>query len=551
MDALARVILAVDVSAISPATHELIDDVVRVAGERVWPWRRAALLSDMEEKLREVGASGQWLAMPRLVPLACCGRRELADIAALSIGDLLRSVRMADLGVVDRALRQLAECSEHYGAWAALKPAALDALSGVVEASAVLQVAMCHRSGYVRERAVRLAAAESDGVDVPMLLLRANDWVEPVRVAATEVLRAQLRPDRASHFVAALPLLERMRGWERIDDVSIVDEIDAFVASEAAAKALREGLAARGRDERFACCRRVAELGGRDAYDVLRGAAGDRDPAISHWAARTLCEADEPVFLSSAELLLGHRTGSVRHAAAWRLVSLGQPLPWNHLLFDRHAGVRAIAQQLAAKAGVDPADEYRRALAAGSGAERAATISGLGETGGADDVALVGGVANDASPRVRVAVLRTLARLAADDVSARCVAALGDPSPSVCHAGRELLLMRPGAVAPSVLWRALASAPTPAGKRDALTVLAAGDYWETAPYILRAAAGEDALVRARAEHHLEQWIARRTRVFTSPRAETALAIRDALGLPGLAEGVRRRVTIGVGIGIGG
>jgi hypothetical protein len=79
----------------------------------------------------------------------------------------------------------------------------------------VIALASMHKSGFVRERAVRLLAGRRDGGELPLLLVRVNDWVAPVREAAGAAVRARLQPAYAVHFVRCLTLVEDLGGERR------------------------------------------------------------------------------------------------------------------------------------------------------------------------------------------------------------------------------------------------------------------------------------------------------------------------------------------------
>jgi hypothetical protein len=54
-------------------------------------------------------------------------------------------------------------------------------------------------SGFDREEAVQQLGRMGDGLALPVLLERANDWVPQVRVAAHAAIDAFLRDDAATH----------------------------------------------------------------------------------------------------------------------------------------------------------------------------------------------------------------------------------------------------------------------------------------------------------------------------------------------------------------
>ena len=234
--------------------------------------------------------------------------------------------------------------------------------------AAALQCAMCDPSGYVREAAIRLSAACADGAELPILLLRTNDWVRPVRLAAQAALRARLRHDCLPDLIAALPMLDHMREWGRLRDRSILDEIVKLLGGPDAAVLLLECRKSADRFVRRSAFRSLADSSHADLREVFESALADEDPAIRSWAGRRLCDSEDAVFLQFAEALLGNSLGAIRVGAAQRLLKLEESMPWERLLFDAHAGVRSVAQQVALAEGVAPDDVYRASIRSSHGA---------------------------------------------------------------------------------------------------------------------------------------------------------------------------------------
>jgi hypothetical protein len=87
---------------------------------------------------------------------------------------------------------------------------------------ALLALASFHGTGYVRERAIDLLDAETSGAELPFLLVRLNDWVDPVQRRAFRAVRARIRDDYAQHFARWLELLFRLREARRNQLTDIV-----------------------------------------------------------------------------------------------------------------------------------------------------------------------------------------------------------------------------------------------------------------------------------------------------------------------------------------
>ncbi|HEY0483535.1 MAG TPA: hypothetical protein VGD37_38720 [Kofleriaceae bacterium] len=550
--------------ALSPNTAKLLDELERLAHVRVQRPGQDAQVGAIVALLDGLANTAEPLAIPRIISLVLDRHREVAEAAGRAVARLRRAVKIRDLGLFDRAFRGVSTYAHPVAVtWRFLRPADLQSVATLTTAATILQLAMCHPSGYVREEAIRRSAACADGSEIAFLLLRVNDWVEPVQNLARAVLRTRLGVDAIPHLVAALPLIDEMRRWGRLGGNRILEEIDAALGGHAALPALYDALSASDRLVRLGAFRRLlardpAELGGRGGaeapgapyrgvrlvrfrHEIVEAALRDPDPAIHAWAARWSLAAGDDVFVPLSGRLVHDRLGSVRLGVVQRLIAHGSPWPWRELLLDRQAGVRALAQGAALDAGTDPADEYRGWRSSSHAGVLGIALLGLGETGGPDDAELVRAHLADRRPAVRRRALQALCNFQVDDAIALCLAALADDSPGVTHTARDLLLARVTSVPPARVWSVFEQLTTTWGQSDALAVLSATGYWDGLPYLLRACNASGGAAKVRARRYLEARLARRHRVFTAPPPPTADAIRSALANPAFSDELRREI----------
>jgi len=520
---------------LSEPTQALIDQAHRIARD---PGPSPAADRDLADALARIAATDEVLAIPQIISLVLDRRPAIADAAGSAIATLRKRIAARDVGRFDRMFREPASGRPERIAWRPLQPPDLARVAAVTGGPAVLQFAMCDPSGYVREAAIRRAALCTDGSEIPFLLLRAADWVPEVRDAAQEALRDRLRADRYHDLIAALPVLDQVRARQRLGSASVLDDIEAWFTTPDAVAPLLAASAAPDRCVRRAAYPRLFASSYADQRSVLAAALGDPDPEIQARTARRLLDAGRAVFLAWSAPLLRASHGAIRCRTAQRLDELAQPLPWPDLLLDRHAGVRAIAQARARDAGVDPADTYRTHVATDHAPKLHAALHGLRETGGGDDDAIVEVFFDHDRPAVRCAALRAFASFRSDDLVDLCLAALMDPSPSVTHAARDLLLARPRSVSPTAAWARFVAAPTISGQLNVLAVLARLGYWDALPYLLRAFLDGTDPIRTAAAGYLARWLARRHRVVTTPSAATLVRLRGLVEAPGLGVELR-------------
>jgi hypothetical protein len=135
------------------------------------------------------------------------------------------------------------------------------------------------RSGYVRETAVRELGRHPRPEAIRVLLMRANDWVPEVRVAAAAALTAHLRDDFVPAWAMALAALTALRNAGRVDRAPLLAPIDAF-------------LTAPRRLERLAQATHDAPVELRRIVGALRRSAATEPAALARLLATDAAAAD-------------------------------------------------------------------------------------------------------------------------------------------------------------------------------------------------------------------------------------------------------------------
>ncbi|MGE0867544.1 MAG: hypothetical protein AB7P03_03215 [Kofleriaceae bacterium] len=546
--------------ALSKTTVAIIDELHRVAAERSW-FRagRDKTATEIAALLQQIADAREPLAIPRIISLTLDNRREFAEATGETVKSLRQLVSSRDLSFFDRALRDVSPWMHPETArWHEMGVSDLRTIAALRTGPTLLQLAMCHPSGYVREEALRRSATAADGSEIGFLLLRTNDWVTPVRDLAHSALRARLTIEHVHDLLAALPILDAMPHWSRTGATRIIDDIEALLRDSRSVGALVAALTSPDRFVRRGAYRRLLEHGQltldasassgpyrtdhrapHSLAPIIAAALHDRDAAIRSWAGRWLASATEDLFVSFSADLLRSRLGSIRFEATQRLLALGRSIPWRDQLLDSHAGLRALAQGAALDAGTSPDDEYRARLEATAGVRLGLGLVGLGETGGSGDVEIVRDFLRNDRPVVRRSALLALGRLKVDDVVALSLSALFDESPTVTRAARELLLARISSLSAHEVWSTFTRTKSTAGKKAALAVLAGLGFWESVPHLIRAT--RDDTVKQIAARYMERWFLRQNRSFVAPSSALAAEIRSALAEVHVSDGLRRDV----------
>ena len=462
---------------------------------------------------------------------------EMAPAAARAIRQTLETYAPGELPRVDEEVRRL-QLPWRYRPFTGhprwnVTPEAVRSLS--VDAAcegAVLGVASFHASGHVREAAVERLAAVRDGSEVPFLLLRMNDWVDPVRLRAGRAVRERTGPACAGAFVRTMALVLRLlRPGLRTDQADAARGVIEMLRAPEARPALEAGLDAPEREVRRTCAALLLAPGTADAGAIAR-ALHSADPGVRVHAARAAAAAVDDAALDEilpallADPFVGVRSVGLRLAATRRAEDAG---PWlTRALLDRSPALRAGARAHLAKRGpVDFAAFYRAALEPDAG-NVVVAVSGVGETGGAEDADRVARFLADPRARVRRAAVFAVARLAKEGAAALLAPVLEDAAPSVSDAARRVLEPH----APRLDEDALAALFRPRlpayVRRNAFALLARRGKWEGLRWIILGVADADETVARAARVKLEAWQVRMNRGHGRPTPQQRERIESAL-----------------------
>ncbi|GAA3052891.1 hypothetical protein GCM10017562_15930 [Streptomyces roseofulvus] len=296
---------------------------------------------------------------------------------------------------------------------------------------AQLALALCDPDGRIRHAALAYAAGRPEVL--PLVVVRAADWVQPVRARALALLREAL--PTASHETLAVTAPVILRLARRLRGGAAAELLDGL---------LRGGDGARVKALLFGCrdgvTRRAAlavalDRGLYDGLGLALVAADDHDPVVQERAASAAVAAGAPD--ATVPVLLGSRFGRVRAAGVTALRGAGRHAEAEPYLYDRSGRTRACARWVVRQGGGDPVTLYRAACAGAEVPARAPL--GLGECGSrAVDAALLRELTRHREGRVRASAVAGLRLLDAVE-PARMEALLGDPEPAVVREARRAL----------------------------------------------------------------------------------------------------------------
>jgi len=205
-------------------------------------------------------------------------------------------------------------------------------------------------NGFERESAVLEAERLADASVLPMLLVRANDWVPQIRSAARRALRSFLQPAFLPHWCGALDGVLALERAVRDDHAPLLEEIRAYLRRPDRLPAVRQAVQHSSEQlRRFAFDLEWSSAADSQRVALLHRALAGTDRLVARIAAsllEQLPDAQDRRTLARAgcsSRFAPVRAQSLRILLAAADASAGQ-LAFS-LCLDRSASVRAVAWQ--------------------------------------------------------------------------------------------------------------------------------------------------------------------------------------------------------------
>jgi HEAT repeat protein len=477
-----------------------------------------------------------------LLPAVFGDNRTVSKAAAHLLSLSIAAATPEELFALDDRSRDVWSSYSQPGSsnWRAFRPAEVSRFGDFGDdESAVIGMASFHSSGWVREAAVTRLDAIATGAELPFLLLRLNDWVEPVAQCAEQAVRRRLTVQFADAFVHCLPLLRRLEINHRRDHRAMLRSVVGLLKEPACRLVVKRGLKSTdvlGRRLLFEVARERQDV---DKAALLRRALRDSDTVIRLAAARDACATMSPGALEDVlPRIIGDPYPRIRRegvgAAAGLAGEHGQRV-LRAALLDRNQVVREIARfcLLRRRELRDFARFYRERIENGMGTDVSAAglaiaIAGLGETGVEEDAARLVPFLDHAQPAVRRASIRAIASLGLTPQLHRLIQMLRDPSRGVSHMARRVLRPRAATVGLAMLQAVLREAAHAHNRFDVVSVGAALGKWDSPTLLLEAAADPDVSVREAGVRWLRVWVARQNRSFGQPTQDQLRELGRAL-----------------------
>lgn len=418
-------------------TSHLINRLFKVERAPLW-WAKSDAISDLLQQIADKGQTAAIRAMPGFL---LSDSPKVRAMAGRAIAHLLSLVPAEDLLALD-------DLSEWTCRWSLsgrrFEPATVRSLaSDPTLRTPILGLVSFHRNGYVRHEAVRLLADARDGSELPYLLIRQNDWVEPISRDARTAVQERLVDENLVHFVKNMPLVVHLSAFKRRDHSAVVQRVVELLVRPRHRELLLSTLRSPNSKVRRWVARQTLDLVGEHQPFVVRLGVDSDDGVVRLWSCRLVRFqfASDEVKQILGKLKRDHFFRPVRSEAYW---SEAQAFPdeaaeiWKEALFDSSYSIREMAQWQLAKMGKgDVAPLYREKFVRTP--DSLPALIGLGGTGDQSDLPMIRRHLKAVLPKWRRAAVYGLAHIGGEAVTSELVECLRDDSRSVVREVRRRL----------------------------------------------------------------------------------------------------------------
>jgi HEAT repeat protein len=301
-----------------------------------------------------------------------------------------------------------------------------------------------HRNGFKRENAVRRLGMLGNPVAIPKLIVRVNDWVPQVRIAAKEALNKLMTPKNAKAFAESLPDLFHLKTCGRDNHARFISDVLEYLLKDKNVECIKEAtLSVEPKVARIAVrlCFDYALLG---REELVSRCLSHSDVLVRNMAADHLREFSGKTLDALLKIAIKDPFMPIRREA-FQIYLRNNPehgqVIANAFLFDRHISIRELAITHQLRNGVNVQGVYSSVVSdATQGITRKKySILGLGYLGAKEKVSSITKNMSSESPGIRRSVIQATVQLIGEASKSILVTALGDPSPSVSKASYRLI----------------------------------------------------------------------------------------------------------------
>lgn len=460
------------------------------------------------------------------------------DFAADAIESVIQGRNLEHLKLLEQYSRDYPGYDYSISGWRSIMPSELIRFK---ERVWLIGLFSFHPNGWVRQNAIEELADSRFNEASMFLLLRVNDWVEPVRDLALNAIQVRLEESRVGTLSDYLSLIASFSLKQRANLSGLQRQFERLLLASPSE------LEAATTSEDFRTRRTAYEIVWRSDHakrrSMLNSALGDSDPLVRLSAARLM--AKEAVDSKSPEALsplLDDSWYAIRLAATRAAISLEDRELIRRMVLDPSRAIRdAVRFYLRATdtggGGSSVLEIYRDAL---TSSEYLGALLGLGDIGDPTDIDRIAPFFDSSRPRTVEAALDSYAKLSEDDQSEQFLKYLPNPHPRISRTATRILMKR---LSPSVLEvcrRFMEDDERPNHvNRNAYRLLANVSKWQRLIVILKALQRKQNSIARLAQLDLDLWLARYNQSFVTLRSDEQALLAELVQNVPLEAGQRK------------
>jgi hypothetical protein len=354
-----------------------------------------------------------------IAPYILHSNTKVKDLAVNQIHKLISSVSDLDLNWLDESIR-----GGHYfdydsniqRAWYQLTPEQISTLDfSKPHLISVLKVLSCHSSGFVREASIKKLINLDKCEAIKLLIIRANDWVKPLRELSTTSLKRLFKEVEVENLVNYVPNIEQLRNRQRNDNGKLIKDFENYFTNEESGSLLLNALNTTDYRAARASLKIVIRLV-EDKKAIIDSCINNTDTIIRSRALSIAIESiNQKELIVYLKTFSKDKSNSIRKQAVYRLIDLDFELARPVLidfLTGNNKSIREFARfYLSRNDTFDFGMYYREHIQIKNNPRLANAISGLAETGDLKDWKFILEFENHKLPKVQSSVVLASAKL--------------------------------------------------------------------------------------------------------------------------------------------
>jgi hypothetical protein len=446
------------------------------------------------------------------IPLMFVKHKQVSGIARQKVSELLAQAPVVRLASFDEKIRKFAypnyyEVLSKY--WYNLESSIIETIDD--NKLVAIKILCCHPNGYVRFNALNALVKLSINAAIPFLLLRANDWVEALRVFCHDTLLQAINDNTAcAVMLDSLSLVKQLKGKGRDDQGNLTDKIEQAFLTHC-------------KDELFNKIQGQDRIASRYAFSILASSNDQREQLL----AVTIDHQDIIIKLNAFNLakayydsnqlwgylskLINDKFVPIRKMVLYALIELYPHQAQEYLeqaLFDRCGSIRNLGRYYLKQRGIHEFSHYYIDALNNQGA-KPHLLLGLSEAGNKDDFLTMQPFIN--TPGLQAASIVAVFKLKPDDWKNIIRDLIKHPNSSRLKAISTCLINAPESYSFSEMIELVYQRESMLQLRYFLKIIAQVNYgsWRILNFIL------DELIyykddenKLLIEHYLELWITR-------------------------------------------